>query len=76
MSVPEKALSQSGDAWDFQCPGCEFVSTGWPTKKSAMARGAQHVNEHESGGLMQDMGEFIEGNGLMVNPDGSVSERG
>ena len=72
------------DTWTFQCPGIQgspcgdlatgqpFVSSGWPSKKVAAARGAQHFDEHKGVGLMQELGEFRRDQGLVVNPDGSV----
>lgn len=34
---------------DYHCKVCEFVSSGWPTKKAAATRGAEHMAEHETG---------------------------
>lgn len=56
--MASKLLEQSvtkNDAgtWDFTCPTfvdspCgPFVSTGWPTKQTAIARGQQHFDEHK-----------------------------
>ena len=89
--VLDEAVEQvKGGTWDFQCPGVSgdpcwttdgvpFRSSGWPTKKSAAARGAQHLAEHKAnltGGdpqPMQDLHEFRAEHGLVVNDDGSVS---
>jgi hypothetical protein len=40
---------------DYECPECEFISTGWPTKKAATARGRQHKAEHETGEPMPEL---------------------
>jgi hypothetical protein len=37
---------------DYECPDCDFTSTGWPTKKAANARGKQHQTEHTDGDPM------------------------
>jgi hypothetical protein len=59
--VLDQAVTQESDgSWTFQCPGvvgapCHgvsgqpFSSSGWPTKKVAAARGAQHFTEHKLG---------------------------
>ena len=43
---------------DFQCPKCEFVSRGWATEEQAAARGAEHLNEHETGQPMTELVAF------------------
>lgn len=62
------AVSSSGTEWDFACSGqvpfCAFTSTGWPTRKVAEARGAEHFAEHNGDGLMSDLGKFREAHGL------------
>lgn len=80
MTLLDDAVSkQKDDTWTFQCPGVSgdpcgpFVSSAWPTKKAATARGAQHFAEHKGEGVAQEMGEFIKDQGLVVNDDGSVS---
>jgi hypothetical protein len=85
MSVLDKSVKANGDRWDFQCPGVNghrcgdnvtglpFLSAGWPTKKAALARGAQHFAEHKGEGPMQELHEFRKDQGLVVNDDGSVS---
>lgn len=62
--------------------GTPFRSTAWPTKKAAAARGAQHLAEHKANlnpdakpALMQPMHEFMAEQGLVLNDDGSVSEK-
>ena len=51
-------------AYDYECPvgqdgplPCGFVSRGWPTKKAAAERGAQHQAEHDSGEPMPELAE-------------------
>jgi hypothetical protein len=85
MTLLDKAVTQAkDDTWGFQCPGVQgaacggldgppFASTGWPTKKAATARGAQHFAEHKGEGPMQELSEFREDQGLVVADDGSVS---
>lgn len=45
---------------DYECPDCEFVSTGWPTKKAAGERGQQHQAEHETGEPMPELNQTEE----------------
>lgn len=45
---------------DYECPDCDFTSTGWPTKKAANARGKQHAAEHETGDPMPELVDFEE----------------
>jgi hypothetical protein len=84
--VLDNAVSSGdGETWDFRCPGLAgsvcgdpatgvpFHSTGWPTKKAAKARGAQHFAEHKGEGVTQSLHEFRRDQGLVVNDDGSVS---
>lgn len=82
MSALSKAVTADGDTWTFQCPGVQgspcgdaqpFSSSGWPTKKSATARGQQHFDEHKGLGPAQTLEEFRRDQGLVVNDDGSVS---
>lgn len=40
---------------DYECPDCDFVSRGWPTKKAATERGQQHQAEHETGVPMPEL---------------------
>jgi hypothetical protein len=60
MAVLDKAAHRAPDGtWTFQCPGIDgspcgdlgtgqpFVSSGWPTKVIAQARGRQHLGEHK-----------------------------
>lgn len=79
----DQAVTQnSDDGWDFHCPGIQgsacgdvgvpFSSTGWPTKKAALARGQQHFDDHKGIAPMQELAEFRRDQGLVVNPDGTV----
>lgn len=85
----EKCVTSGEDGYDFACPGVKgspcgvvganpqpFTSTGWPTKKAAMARGAQHFAEHRGDGHMQDLHEFRAEQGLGVTNDGRAVELG
>lgn len=58
MSEADKAVEKSGEAWDFDCPRCEFSSTGHETKKRAAARGAQHLDEHDGGETTPELAVF------------------
>lgn len=92
MTAIADAVVEREDGWGFQCPrggdgSCApFVSTGWPTKKSATARLAEHLAEHDEGDaaisegrdvdrskLMSSLEDFRAKHGLTVNADGSVS---
>ena len=85
MTLLDDAVTkQADDTWTFQCPGvadspcgqtggAPFSSSGWPTKKSATARGTQHFAEHKGEGVMQELHDFRVDQGLTVNDDGSVS---
>jgi hypothetical protein len=87
MGVLDKSVKQQGGTWTFQCPGVRghrcgdlgteipFVSSGWPTKKVALARGEQHFAEHKGDGPMPELAEFHKQHGLVVNDDGSVSAK-
>lgn len=67
--ILDAAVSQSENGmWDFRCPGFSdsrcgaggipFYSTAWPTKKAAMARGFDHLNEHKIGEETRELGQF------------------
>lgn len=70
------------ESWTFQCPGVDgdpcgdqgtgqpFVSSGWPTKKTAEARGAQHLASHEDGDVMASLEEFRAEHDLTSHSDG------
>lgn len=61
--------------WDYQCDappglcgadGVPFRSVGWPSKKTATERGAQHDAEHAGRTLMQTLDDFIAERGITV----------
>lgn len=71
-----------GGSWDFRCPvntgcgepgGAGFESTGWPTRKVALARGQQHFYEHTELAPMQSLDDFRRDQGLTVDADGVVT---
>lgn len=82
--VLDDAVVQAEDGtWTFQCPGVQgslcgdpasgqpFVSSEWPTKKSAAARGQQHFGDH-AGTPMQELHEFRRENGIELNDQGQA----
>ena len=81
MTILNDAVSQEDDGtWVFRCPGflgddCgPFSTSGWPTRKSATARGAQHLLAHKEREPMQELHEFRLEHGLVPvrQADGSV----
>ena len=78
--VLDKAVTGSSDAgWDFSCPGVQgspcgdevpFASTGWPSKKVALARGQEHFDEHKGDGVMSSLDDFRTKHKLGVTDDG------
>jgi hypothetical protein len=68
--------------WTFQCPGVEdsrcgdpgtgqpFFSSGWPDKKTAAARGAQHFDEHKGLAVTPSLDEFRAEHGLVAHDNG------
>lgn len=46
----------------FMCE-CGFMSARHETKKSANARGAEHMQEHETGEPMRELADFMRGEG-------------
>jgi hypothetical protein len=70
------AVSEQKDGtWDFVCPvsGCDpFRSTGWPTKKLAVARGRGHLDEHEGKSTGQSLEDFRAEHGVSVTADGKA----
>ena len=52
--------------YDFRCPypngcgeyGVPFSSIGWSERDHAVARGKQHINEHETGEATPSLDEF------------------
>jgi hypothetical protein len=82
-NILDKSVIKTDNAtWDFQCPGVTgsscgdesgpFRSTGWPMKKSALARGRQHLDEHAGRGVSQTLEDFRRDQGLTVEIDGTV----
>lgn len=76
MSALEDAVTQDEDgSWRFTCQApvgtcAPFVSSQWPTKATALARGREHALEHAEGKPMTDLHEFREAHGLTVDADG------
>jgi len=78
------AVTGSDEAgWDFVCPvdedpqqcgdqetGEKFKSTGWPTRKTAEARGQIHFDEHTGEGKPVSLEDFRKEHGLVVSDDG------
>lgn len=79
MSDVTKAADGS---WTYQCPGGKpslcgdpqtgqpFVSSGWPSRKVAEARGQQHQDDHAGVAPMPELHEFRAQHGLMPHSDG------
>ncbi|MCU1590649.1 MAG: hypothetical protein JWP11_1905 [Frankiales bacterium] len=51
----------------FEC-ACGFTSEGWPLKKHAVARGAEHSAEHDSGEPARELVDFREDQGVINGP--------
>src|SRR4051794_6632681 len=75
--ILDDAVTQAKDGtWTFQCPGIAgspcgdkgvgFVSAEWPTKKTATARGEEHLDEHKGLGVTSSLEEFRAKHGLTV----------
>lgn len=86
--VLDDAVTHAEDgSWTFQCPGIEgspcgnpgtgqpFVSSGWPTKTVAQARGTQHLDEHKGHGVTPSLEEFRAEHGLAPHADGTHAVR-
>lgn len=43
----------------FECKQCGFRSVDHETKKQADARGKEHMEEHDTGKPMREIGEFM-----------------
>jgi hypothetical protein len=52
--------------YDFECDKCPFKSTGWTKANWRDKRAVQHMEEHETGEPMQELGEFRAENGVDV----------
>lgn len=85
-TVLEKSVTRDEDgSWAFQCPnptdhpcgepgGPGFRSSGWPTRKVAEARGAEHFAEHRGEAVTSTLEEFRAKHGLVVDDNtGAVS---
>jgi hypothetical protein len=83
MAVLDKAAHRAPDGtWTFQCPGIDgspcgdlgtgqpFVSSGWPTKAIAQARGRQHLDEHKHLGHAASLDDFRAEHGLTAHANG------
>lgn len=86
MSLLDKAVTQEEDGtWTVLCPVTDgscgtkkedgtldtpFVSTGWPTKKVARARLAEHVDDHRGVAPASTLEEFRAKHGLQGTADG------
>lgn len=78
----EQSVSQGDAGWDFNCPGVQgspcgadgvpFASTSWPTKATAIARGAEHFAEHKGDGVMSTLEDFRAKHNLGVTDDGAA----
>ena len=75
--ILDNAVTQSENGlWDFRCPGFSdsrcgaggvpFYSTAWPTKKAALARGYDHLNEHKIGEATRELNQFRDDEGVSV----------
>lgn len=75
--ILDDAVTQSENGlWDFRCPGFSdsrcgaggvpFYSTGWPTQKTALARGNDHLNEHKLGEETRALDQFRADEGVEV----------
>lgn len=83
--VLERAVTKADDGtWDFVCPGVKgspcgdrdagaaFASTGWPTKATATARGAEHFADHKGEAPMSELAVFRAKHNLGVTDDGAA----
>ena len=54
--------------FDFDCgePNCGFQTSGWKTEELRDKRAGQHIEVHETGEPMQELGEFRKENGVEV----------
>lgn len=85
--VLNDSVTQADDeSWTFQCPGIEgsgcgvpggvpFISSGWPSKKVAQARGAQHFAEHKGEAVTPSLDEFRAEHGLVAHANGTHAVR-
>jgi hypothetical protein len=86
MSKLDDAVTEGEGGWDFACPvtdgscgdpaaGTSFTSTGWPTKKTATARGQEHFDEHLGNGVTSSLEDFRAKHGLTVDATGVVTAK-
>lgn len=80
--ILDQAVTEGPDGYTFRCPGVRdsicgdlatgtpFTSSGWPTKKSATARGAEHFREHKTGEPTSTLEDFRAEHGLAPSADG------
>lgn len=74
----EQSVTEVDGRWDFRCPGVDgsacgpFVSTGWPTKAAALARGREHFDDHLGVAPMSTLEDFRAQHGLSVDDDGNA----
>ncbi len=81
--VLDQAVEKGEDGYDFTCPGVQgspcgdppFTSKGWPTKKAALARGAQHFAEHKGEADGVELEDFRQEQGISVQ-DGKAVKLG
>lgn len=77
--LADSVTGSEKDGFDFVCPvndgtcgvpgsDVSFTSTGWPTRKTAEARGAEHFKEHKGEGLMRSLDDFRAAHGLAQDP--------
>lgn len=84
----DQAVTQAKDGtWGFVCPvndgtcgvfgdnSKSFTSTEWPSRKVAMARGAEHFADHKGEGAMSSLDEFRKKHGLQVDAKGVVTAK-
>jgi hypothetical protein len=84
--LDDAVTREKDDSWTFQCPGVDgspcgvqggppFVSSGWPTKTIAQARGKQHFDEHKGISVTASLDEFRAEHGLAAHPNGTHAVR-
>lgn len=84
----EQSVRQADDGtFDFRCPVTDgscggvddkgtavpFTSTGWPSRKVALARARQHVDDHKGIAPMPSLADFHAEHGLTTSPEGVVT---
>ena len=81
----DRAVTEGEGGWDFHCPvndgtcgepgDASFSSTGWPTRKTATARGQQHFDDHRGIAPMASLEDFRTEHNLQVDASGVVSAK-